>query len=724
MSIDYVYKTDGTDKDYYMMIVDSSGVIHFANSYLVSNLGLSHNEIPTYNFFELLDSDHLRNFKEALFSVQANDCPAEIEISARNGSLHWIKWEVSKYNPDTETSDKFFCIGYDIAGKRKVKMMQQVAKRNYEAIMEGLTIGVIMQDKNGEVLAANKRAAQIFETSIEELYEIDEFKNLWESAKEKNDPLSFENSPPMRAIRSGNVQSNVQIIFQTQEGELKTLVINSQPLFDSNSPAPVSVVTSIIDITRESELEKEVHQQEILFDTFQNNTPHLSWMVDEETKLLYANASFFKYLNLDEKAIGKNIVDIVPKVIAVALENKHRQVLKTGLAQRVQEKMYLADGTMMVYWINLFPVQSVAGKKMIGGEAINITDRFKAEERLQQVNERLKYLSHITTDAIWEWNIQSGQILRNQVLKEITGFSHNHTQSLGWWFRRVHPDDRKRLHEAIKNVIKTKQQSWESEYRFKKASGEYMPVLDRGYIIYENEKPVKMIGSLHDITQLKELEATLVKEEIRHQKAITETIFTVQEKERTRIGYELHDNVNQILSTCKLFMEMIKPSTPEDERLKLKVNEYMIGAIEEIRRLSREMVTPHLKEKGLIASIAMLVDDLKATHSINVLFHHNYGAEILSSNKKVALFRIMQEQVKNILRYSKAKNILIQLNADDKNATLVIEDDGVGFDPKQTRRGIGLSNIYERTKFYDGDVSIKTAPGKGCKIAVSIPFDN
>src|SRR4026208_1542457 len=124
MSIDYVYKTDGTDKDYYLMIVDRNGLIHFANSYLVSNLGLTHYEIPKYNFFQLLDPDQLKEFKRTLFSVQSNDRPSEIEISARNGSLHWIKWEISKYKAESDTGDKFFCIGYDIAGKRKVKKMQ------------------------------------------------------------------------------------------------------------------------------------------------------------------------------------------------------------------------------------------------------------------------------------------------------------------------------------------------------------------------------------------------------------------------------------------------------------------------------------------------------------------------------------------------------------------------------------------------------------------------
>jgi signal transduction histidine kinase len=119
-----------------------------------------------------------------------------------------------------------------------------------------------------------------------------------------------------------------------------------------------------------------------------------------------------------------------------------------------------------------------------------------------------------------------------------------------------------------------------------------------------------------------------------------------------------------------------------------------------------------------------LVNDLKAAHPMNVLFFHEKGIEALTSGKKVAFFRIIQEQVKNVLKYSKANNLAIHLNADAEKVTLLIEDDGIGFDATQTGRGIGLSNIYERTKFYNGTVSIKTAPGKGCKIIVTIPYTN
>ena len=96
--------------------------------------------------------------------------------------------------------------------------------------------------------------------------------------------------------------------------------------------------------------------------------------------------------------------------------------------------------------------------------------------------------------------------------------------------------------------------------------------------------------------------------------------------------------------------------------------------------------------------------------------------ESLDFNIKVTLFRIIQEQIKNIIKYSHAKNVLLKLSATQRRVHLLIEDDGIGFDAGQTRRGIGLSNIYERTSLYNGKVDLRTQPGKGCSIKITIPF--
>ncbi|HUR65690.1 MAG TPA: PAS domain-containing protein, partial [Chitinophagaceae bacterium] len=295
-------------------------------------------------------------------------------------------------------------------------------------------------------------------------------------------------------------------------------------------------------------------------------------------------------------------------------------------------------------------------------------------------------------------------------------------KGLSWWLRRIHPEDRDRVSDAVKLSTDNNKQSWEEEYRFKCADGTYKHMRDKGFIVYENELPVKMIGSLQDVTDVKNLENALLEEKLMRQKEISETAIRVQEKERTRIGHELHDNVNQLLSTSKLFVDMLTPSSKEEMTVKDKSIEYIVLAIEEIRKLSRELVTPQFKDKKLVDSIQQLIDDLRLSTDILIKFTYDLDIDLLSTGKKVTFFRIVQEQIKNVLKYSKAEKVDIHLLCKNSQAILTIHDNGIGFDIRQPVKGIGLSNIQERARFYNGEVKIESAKGRGCTLQVILPL--
>ena len=234
----------------------------------------------------------------------------------------------------------------------------------------------------------------------------------------------------------------------------------------------------------------------------------------------------------------------------------------------------------------------------------------------------------------------------------------------------------------------------------------------------------KLIRSLVDHGSLKKYREQSMIEKSKHRKEISETIIRVQEEERIRIGHELHDNVNQILSVSRLFVDMLVPVGEDQKNIKSKSIEYILLAIEEIRKLSKELAAPQLKDERLKDSIQSLIDDLHLTDIVKIELIYDHESELLSQGRKVTIFRIVQEQLKNIIKYSFAKKVEIMLQSKDGNTELIIKDDGIGFDPKQTHRGIGLFNMQERTKFYDGSVEIQTAPGKGCTLIVTIPNSN
>ncbi|HMI62758.1 MAG TPA: ATP-binding protein [Puia sp.] len=211
---------------------------------------------------------------------------------------------------------------------------------------------------------------------------------------------------------------------------------------------------------------------------------------------------------------------------------------------------------------------------------------------------------------------------------------------------------------------------------------------------------------------------------LRRQKSTAESIVQAQQDERARIGNELHDNVNQILTCAHLYLANLDRENPDFEMLKKKAMDTLLMGIDEIRNLSREMVMHDFQTDGLIGSVSNLVDDIRFSKAFTVQFVHSdiNMIEALNPNIKITIFRIIQEQLKNIIRYSHGTNIQISLHCCDLQFRLQIKDDGLGFDPETTKRGLGLSNIYERTRLYNGKVILDSAPGRGCSLIVNIPL--
>lgn len=707
----------------FLTLINRDGDIISVNSTMEKTLNLG---CPgNVNFRDIIHPLHVSVFNDALDCAQKNFHPCLLELYLKNGYYHPMKWQVNAIEA-SEQNNLFLCIGEKILDDDRLQKFNRLGEKNYQLIMDGLDSGVIFHDEKGEIIAANNRAAEIFEVTLERLYQLRDIERFWDwhwnITDEEGKKVFFQDTPFMRTLREERPNEQV-LVIRLLSGEHRWVSYRCKPLFDDDHSKVYAVLSSIEDITFEKNLTSQLRERDAVFNAFMLQTPNLAWMVDEDARLLFGNRAFFDFFNLDaEGALYRPIGDLIPAEVADAMYGRHLQVLQTGQPLQMVETARRADGSTLTYHINLFPVEGISGRKLLGGHAVNLAEKYAVEKQLRETNERLLLLSRATNDAIWEWDMQSGQIFRNDALMDMIGYQFDDPKGLSWWFRRIHPDDRNRVSDIVKESTDQGRQSWQDEYRFKCADGQYKFMRDRGFIVYENGLPVKMIGSLQDITGIRQLENKLHEEKLRQQKEISETVIKVQEKERTRIGHELHDNVNQILSTSKLFIDLFEPQGEEQERLKAKGLEYIVLAIEEIRKLSKELVVPQLRDRGLVRNVQTMIDDIHLSGKLKIRFTHDDDLEFLSAGKKITLFRIIQEQVKNIINHSQAGEAGINLLVRGNEIHLHIEDNGVGFDSQRTSRGIGLSNIHERTRFYGGRVELYTAPGKGCRMVVAIPL--
>jgi len=225
-----------------------------------------------------------------------------------------------------------------------------------------------------------------------------------------------------------------------------------------------------------------------------------------------------------------------------------------------------------------------------------------------------------------------------------------------------------------------------------------------------------------DITSRKAAEFKLAQQQLRQQKLLAEMAIDVQERERDELGKELHDNINQILTSVQLCLEMA--TTEEDHAKELVERSYQqVGkAICEIRKLSHSLVSPSLGEVTFDCVMQNLAMEASLVNGLRVEFVNRSGAGTrLDKSKELMLYRIAQEQINNIRKYSKAKNAVLTLNKDKANIILTISDNGVGFDPSKKAKGIGLKNVKSRLEFYSGKMKLIAAPGQGCTLEVMVP---
>lgn len=351
-----------------------------------------------------------------------------------------------------------------------------------------------------------------------------------------------------------------------------------------------------------------------------------------------------------------------------------------------------------------------------------------AAEQIRLTNERYDNVLKATHDLIWDWNLETGAFFRNtEGVKRVYGVQDEEKiKNVHDWLVRIHEDDHANVLKVINDVLHaTDEDTFDVEYRFLRDDGTYANLYDRGIIIRNKDgKPVRMIGAAQDTTHRKRLEQELLQQELDRQKIISQATLDTQEQERTEIGKELHDNVNQVLTTTKLYLELASCNADMKDEMIQKSSANIIHVINEIRQLSRSLMDPSIGDLGLVDSVKDLIENINITRRLKV----NLKAEaeiddLLDKQKKLMVFRIVQEALSNILRHAEASQVKIKLKKQKETMLLSVEDNGIGFEPDGVHKGIGLKNIRNRVYLVNGELLIKSAPGKGCTINIKFPIN-
>jgi signal transduction histidine kinase len=212
----------------------------------------------------------------------------------------------------------------------------------------------------------------------------------------------------------------------------------------------------------------------------------------------------------------------------------------------------------------------------------------------------------------------------------------------------------------------------------------------------------------------------ILTEEIQKQEKLRlKAMIDSQEAERQRIAAELHDGLGQVLSAARV---NLAASNQADEHLKTSLD-LIDKSCADLREISHNMMPSLLKKSGLPAALNEIAERINQSGKINVTIDHEENFGRLSPEIEIQIFRITQELLNNILKYAQAKEVQIQLMMEDSIFTMMVEDNGNGFDKEilTSTAGNGWYNIKSRLNLINGDAEIDSRPGSGTVVTIVVP---
>ncbi len=344
--------------------------------------------------------------------------------------------------------------------------------------------------------------------------------------------------------------------------------------------------------------------------------------------------------------------------------------------------------------------------------------RKKREGQLKETESRYNTMFQLSPQPMWLMDPETLRFISVNTAA-VNDYGYTEEEFLSMTILDIRP--KKDFNRVIKYVNGTTPKKGPLTGRFQhfKKSGEAILVDIYSNFITIKGKLYKLVIAI-DVTKKILMERQMLDMKLQEQNRIARAVINTQEKERTEIGEELHDNVNQLLAASKLYLNHCLSMSGNNAGFIIKVREFVSTAMDEIRKLSHALVGVTAGNNvGLCDSVDELIKSIQIVKEIAINFSCPPGVEdTIEPGLKQVIYRIIQEQLSNILKYAEASEVKITIEKKAGDIVLLIKDNGKGFDPLAARTGIGLKNINHRAAVYEGAVDIISSAGNGCELKV------
>lgn len=446
--------------------------------------------------------------------------------------------------------------------------------------------------------------------------------------------------------------------------------------------------------------------------------------------------SILKITNNEAEFLEK--MDAIVNQYDLEADEKVKWLRKLELSLMALTLLILLGEILFIFWPTAKSVKSILSD-LLSAEKKAIKMAFDADElsvsKEKSIRE-LRALSQAMDETLLFARISSnGNLIHiGNKFSRLFKASKFNKEILFWNFLSTNENEQLLIEELIN---KNKKTGWQGEVKatikndtdiwLEMSIIPYRPTEDKSeLLIIASEITARKAGQL----EIERLTKANFEEKMSQQKIISSKIIENQEKEQNRIAKDVHDGIGQMLTGLKFNLESINLDDLEKSKNKVEhLKELTTNIIKGVRTATFNLTPPELSDYGIVPAITKLTQELgKLTNKEILFFNKSDFNERLDSLVEINIYRITQEAINNAIKYADSSHILVSLSHSKNILSIVIDDDGKGFEPSKVKKvkngdgGMGMTFMKERIKYIDGRLFLNSELGKGTRVTLNIPI--
>ncbi len=634
--------------------------------------------------------EELKKTYQEVFDGNTKEVLLEIPLANNTKRIFSIK-----YKPALNEKQNIigaFVSAIDITEKKIAQDKLKTSEIRFRSLIENSSDMLTLMNDLGDMIYVSPAVVRTYGYSIEE--------NLNLNTKDIIHPEDLETALKQlnRAFENPGIPIPSIIRNRKKDGTyiwVEGFITNFLHLEGVNA-----IVSNFRDVDERVNAEKQKEFERRDKEALINSTDDLIWSVNREFKLVAGNKAFIKTILgttgkiirpgdnvLQKDFYSDNKINLWRELYARALDGKP---YKTELFEP-------SSKTRNATWfeINFNPIFDDNEIVLIACYCKDITQRKLAEENIKIAKERYDIVAKATNDAIYDWNLQTNEVIRTgDGLQVLFGYTNEEAdKEKDFWEKRIHPDDLPDVKNKLKIKLETQNNYYcNQEYRFKKADDTYAFVYDKGYIIRDaNGKAIRMIGATQDITHRIETEILLKKLNANLEKRAEE--LSISNSELEQFAYIASHDLQEPLRMITSFLTLlgVKYKDQLDDKAKQYIHFATDGAVR-MRKIILDLLEYSVAGKKTYEAESININELlyesiqlnrKAIEEKNALIE--WGDLPIINGNTTSLQQVFQNLIANALKYQKPDvKPVITINASETPThwQFSIADNGIGIDPR------------------------------------------